>query len=252
MNEPTSSYWSEEEDRVLIEGKRKGDSYKEIAEGLRDRTWKSTRARWIRIKDVEREGKTSYPSVLMRGAVFDIETTDFTTGGVRDHLICTSILPLDSDEVTTLSIKFQDHRNDRKLLERIVDELSQFDILIGHNVAAFDFNWLNSRLMYHNLPNFNKRWIYYDTYQASKRLAIKAKRKSLVFLCDYFRVPCIKTSVYPVSWGMIDSPDEEAFQEALEDIVYHCEEDVKSNRELFYALWPRDRGLMNLPTTRKW
>ena len=213
---------------------------------------KLARAKKKREKPEEEEGKSSYPPVLLRAAVFDIETTDFTTGGIRDHLICTTVLPLDSDETTTISIEFQDYRNDRKLLEGIVEELSQFDILIGHNVAAFDFNWLNSRLMYHNLPNFNKRWIYYDTYQAAKRLAIKAKRKSLVFLCDYFRVPCIKTSVYPVSWGMIDSPDETEFTKALNDIVYHCEEDVRSNRELFFAMWPRDRGLMNLPTTRKW
>ncbi len=194
----------------------------------------------------------SYSPVLMKAAVFDIETSDFTTGGIRDHLICTSILPLDSDEVTTLHIEFKDRRNDKKLLRGIVSEMNKYDFLIGHNIAAFDFNWLNSRLMYHNLPNFGKRWLYYDTYQAAKRLAIKAKRKSLVFLCDYFRVPCVKTSVYPVNWGMIDSPVETEFIDALDDIVYHCEEDVKSNRELFFAMWPRDRGLMNIPTTRKW
>jgi uncharacterized protein YprB with RNaseH-like and TPR domain len=197
-------------------------------------------------------GKSSYPPVLMRAAIFDIETTDFTTGGIRDHLICASLLPLDSDDVTTLSIKFRDKRNDRKLLKEIVKEMNKYDLLIGHNIAAFDFNWLNSRLMYHNLPNFSKRWIYYDTYQAAKRLAIKSKRKSLVFLCDYFKVPYVKTSIYPVSWGMIDSPREAEFTKAVHDIVYHCEEDVKSNRELFFAMWPRDRGLMNLPTTRKW
>ncbi len=196
--------------------------------------------------------KKSYPPVLMKAAIFDIETTDFTTGGIRDHLICTSVLPLDSEEVITKRIEFKDRRNDKKLIRKIVDELNQYDLLIGHNIAAFDFNWLNSRLMFHDLPNFSKRCHYYDTYRAAKRLAIKAKRKSLVFLCDYFRVPCIKTSVYPVSWGMIDSPDEKEFTEALDDIVYHCEEDVKSNRELFFAMWPRDRGLMNLPTTRKW
>ena len=194
----------------------------------------------------------SYSPVLMKAAVFDIETTDFTTGGIRDHLICVSILPLDIDEVTTLHIEFKARRNDKKLLRETVRELNNYDFLIGHNIAAFDFNWLNSRLMYHDLPNFNKRWLYYDTYQAAKRLAIKAKRKSLVFLCDYFRVPYIKTSVFPVDWGMIDSPRVEEFAEALEDIVYHCEEDVKSNRELFFAMWPRDRAQMNIPTTRKW
>jgi len=151
--------------------------------------------------------KQSYPPVLMKAAVFDIETSDLTSAGIPDHMICASVLPLDSDKITTLNIEFTDRRNDKRLVKGVVDELNKYDFLIGHNIAAFDFNWLYSRVMYHNLPNFDKRWLYYDTYQAAKRLAIKSKRKSLVFLCDYFRIPSIKTSVYPVSWGMIDSPD---------------------------------------------
>ncbi len=63
----------------------------------------------------------------MKAAVFDIETTDFTTGGIRDHLICTSVLPLDSDEVITISIEFKDRRNDKKLIKKIVNELNQYD-----------------------------------------------------------------------------------------------------------------------------
>ena len=45
------SYWTEEEDQILINGKRKGATYKEIAAELEDRTWKSIRARWIRIEE---------------------------------------------------------------------------------------------------------------------------------------------------------------------------------------------------------
>jgi len=50
MNEPSRVYWTEEEDQLLIELKRKGASYKEIANVV-GRSWKSVRGRWLRIED---------------------------------------------------------------------------------------------------------------------------------------------------------------------------------------------------------
>jgi len=194
----------------------------------------------------------TYTPVTFDAAVFDIETMSFFTGGVRNHIICTSVLPLKADKPTTFTLKFSDAGNDKKLIDNIVSELEKYDILIGHNIIAFDFNWLNSRIIYHGMPPMGKRWLYYDTYFAAKRIAIKTDRKSLGFLADFFRIPGEKTSVLPVSWGMIDSRNEDEFDEAMEDIVYHCEQDVLLNRQLFYALWPRDHSLGNLPITKKW
>ena len=52
MNETTlPSWWTEEDDQILIEGKRKELTYQEIAEELGGRTAKSVRGRWVRIKD---------------------------------------------------------------------------------------------------------------------------------------------------------------------------------------------------------
>ncbi|HMN11168.1 MAG TPA: ribonuclease H-like domain-containing protein [Bellilinea sp.] len=203
---------------------------------------------------VERESTLfiEYPKVELRSAVFDIECMSLTAGGMRDHLVCVSILPLDSDQVQTLKLEFSDHRDDRRLLKEVREALEEYDILIGHNIIAFDFNWLNTRLTYHNMEPFEKRFLYYDTYQAARRMALKADRKSLGFLTDFFRIDGTKTSVLPVSWSMIDSPNETEFQEALGDIVYHCEMDVRANRSLFDALWPRDKSLANLPITKKW
>jgi uncharacterized protein YprB with RNaseH-like and TPR domain len=192
--------------------------------------------------------------ITFKAAVFDIEVTDFTAGGSMDFLICTSVLPLDSDQPITYRLEWRDKRNDKKLLKRTVAALEEYDILIGHNIAAFDFNWLNSRIMYHGLPEIKKPWLYYDTYQAAKRMAIKARRKSLGFLCDFFRLngENEKTSVLPVSWGMVNSPVKAEFEEAMTDIVYHCEQDVILNRRLFDVLWPRDRQVKNLPKVKKW
>lgn len=192
-----------------------------------------------------------FPRVTLRAAVFDIETTDFKAGGINDHLICCSILPLDEDEVKTIEIAFTDQRDDRNVLATTMRALEDYDILIGHNIAAFDIPWLISRLAYHGMERPMKKFLIYDTYQAARRQSIKAERKSLAFLCDFFRVEYVKTAVLPVSWSMVDSPNEDEFNKAMEDITYHCREDVKANRNLFDALWPLDKSMTNLPVYRK-
>lgn len=193
-----------------------------------------------------------YDRVMLRAAVFDIEVTDFSSGGLKNFMACTSVLPLDSDEISTYALSFDDNRDDRVLCVETVKALDEYDILIGHNIAGFDFNWLYSRLMYHGLAEPRKRWLYYDTYQAARRLAIKSERKSLAFLADFFRLEGEKTAVMPVSWSRLFSSDEDEFDEAMADIVDHCEKDVVLNRNLFDALWPRDGKMANLPKYKKW
>lgn len=192
---------------------------------------------------------TPRKKTMFSAAVFDIECTDFETTGVRNHLICCSVLPL-GGEVKTISISWEDERNDYRMLQEVWRELEKYDILIGHYVNGFDFNWLFSRTMYHGLPNPPKRWLVYDTYHAAKRIGIRS-RKSLEFLIDYFQVEGEKTRILPVAWGNIDSPKKPLFEEALRDIVYHCERDVEANERLFYILWERDL-MPSLPFTKRW
>lgn len=194
--------------------------------------------------------KRQFPKITLDAAIFDIETMDFSAGGVVDHLICVSILPLDQPEPATYRLNFADNGNDVRLLKEIIDALNTFDILIGHNIAAFDLNWLTSRALYHGL-SIDKRFLYYDTYQAARRMAIKADRKSLAFLADFLRVPFTKTAVHPVSWSHVASRDKDEFEEAMNDIIYHCEQDVLANREIFNAIYPRDKSSTSLPFYRK-
>ena len=189
--------------------------------------------------------------VLLKAAIFDIETTALKAGGVNDHMVGMCILPLDSDEISTFKIEFSDHRDDRRVLQEAAEALSEYSFLVGHNITAFDLPWMNSRLVYHNLPALKGKFMIYDTYQASRRCTVKAERKSMAFLCDFFRVEYIKTAILPVSWSMIDSPNRDEFDKAQLDILYHCSEDVKANRNLFDVLWPYDRSEMNVPIYRK-
>ena len=218
------------------------------------RRWKQEwRKRGGRVLEVPlnstEETKTNYrriPSkrVLFKGAVFDLETTDFNTAGFQGHLVCACVLPLDSDEIQTVQIEFNDHKDDRRVLKELIDLLSGYDLLIGHNIASFDLGWLDSRRMFYGWPSL-RSWYYFDTYQVSCSLAIKAGSKRLGWLGDYFGLEGEKTAVYPTSWHMVSNTYEQEYREARQEIVYHCQQDVKSNRNLLDVLFPEALTLKN-------
>lgn len=182
-----------------------------------------------------------------RFAVFDIETTDLAAVGRQGFLVCCSILPLEADEPYTLTLAFGENSgSDRRLVADVLGELSRYDFLVGHNVTAFDLNWLNTRRTLHGLPAM-RRWFVFDTYQVARSLALRVTRKSLAFLCDAYGIECIKTGVYPSAWHEIRSGTEWEFRAAMDDITYHCEQDVLANRRLFERLWCDAFGLPNNP-----
>lgn len=180
------------------------------------------------------------PHVLLKGAVVDIECTDFGTEGYSGYLVAVCVLPLGGESVITYRIEYDEHGDDRRLVREALDALSRYDIIIGHNLAAFDLNWLHSRWLFHDIRGSDvgdwPRWLYADTYQMAKTTAVKT-RKGLGNLGDYFGLGGEKTSIYRTAWNNVRSPYRGDFDEAMSDIIYHCQQDVTLNRNLFDALW---------------
>lgn len=180
------------------------------------------------------------PRFTFKACVFDIECMDFKSDGYQDHLVCVTILPLEEDaEPYTIKVGYKDDRNDKDMLSETLAELAKYDIVIGHNVAAFDLNWLYSRAMYYGMT-MPRSWLYYDTYQVAKTMAIKSATKTLAGLCAYFGIESNKTAVQKAEWSLVDSPTYAEFHYAMENIVDHCEKDVIANRELFDVIWKYD------------
>jgi hypothetical protein len=178
--------------------------------------------------------------VLLKAAIFDIETTNLDAMGYEGFLLVCCILEMDKDEPITLALPHKAGGDDRGMLQQTIEELSAYSFLIGHNIAAFYFNWLTSRLMYHGFE-MPPAWVYFDTYQVSKTLAIKSKRKSLAFLGDFFRIggdENEKTAIYPTAWSMARSPNQDEYDAMIADCVDHCIKDVKRNRDLFNCIYP--------------
>lgn len=181
------------------------------------------------------------PRMFLKGAIFDIECTDFGTESYAGYLIACCILPLDGDEVQTLSIRFEEHGNDLRLLRETLTALAGFDFICGHNTHNFDLNWLHSRWLYHRMRGADagpwpKRWLSFDTYQAAKASAVKT-RKSLGNLGDYFGLEGEKTTIYRTAWNNVRSPYEDEFKATMHNVLYHCQNDVVMNRGLFDILW---------------
>lgn len=202
------------------------------------------------------EEESDYPTVIVpktnnRSCVFDIEVNAPSFGAMTRYshfLICASFFPLDGEEPYTLALNFDEHRDDRWLLYDVMNELAKYTFIIGHNVKGFDLNWLYSRIMTHSWQ-VPKRLFYYDTYQASRRIPILA-RKGLGRLIDLFNYDeAVKTDVTPMTWDRISSNKEQDFNESMKYIVNHCENDVKANRYIYdimmtydphprWGLWP--------------
>jgi uncharacterized protein YprB with RNaseH-like and TPR domain len=172
--------------------------------------------------------------MYFNGVVFDIETTNFGTEGYGGYCVCCSFLELDSDDVETIEIRFEDQRNDARILKEIAKKLAQYTLHVGHNIAAYDYNWLNTKLSYYRLPNLDTAF-YLDTYQVAKSLGIKTT-KSLGNLIDYYQLEGTKTTIYKTSWSQVMSPTEAEFDDALDEISEHCELDVRANRELLHRV----------------
>lgn len=199
-------------------------------------------------------GRRPAEPMFLRAVVFDIETTNFSAESESDILICTSFLPLDAEEPYTVKISHDDiltDNRDASVLKETVEELEKYDILIGHNIAAFDLNWLITRLSFFNMTLPVKRHLYYDTYSAAKRVALKTW-KNLGSLGAFFGVDAEKTKIMRPDWNEILSPNKSRHMHAMEQIAYHCEQDVIMNRQVFWELWAIDNKMRNMKVFPKW
>lgn len=234
-----------------------GYTYQEIADFFKLPTRNPVAAGIRDLPPIQKEQPNmdlpKYPPVSMRSVVFDLETTNFNAESNADILVCGSFMPLDTREVETIAISHREMMSDDRdlaVLNRVIDYLSGFDIVIGHNVAGFDLNWLTTRLLYYGLP-LPHSVLYYDTYSAVKRMALKTW-KNLGNLTAFFGLDGEKTKIFRPDWMNVLHPNEAIHTKAMADIVYHCEEDVKMNAQLFDILYPNDNKLASLPVYNRW
>lgn len=174
----------------------------------------------------------------MRIAIFDIESTGFNAD--FSLLLCCSIKEYGKRKVTTIRAdefsKWKKSRidNNKAVVEATLAELEDYDMLIAHNGEFFDKRFLHTQALRYNLgaPLRFKKLI--DPVLVARR-HMKMGRNSLAALIDYFKISEKKTPLDLEQWMRAGY---DADNVALQKVVTHCIQDVKSLEMVYDKLRP--------------
>ena len=179
--------------------------------------------------------------------VLDIETTALEAVG-GGFILCAVLKPLGNKSVKIFRVdrSHDELGKEKNMLTKLIAELKKYDLVIGHNLEGFDFNYIKTRAMILKVP-FPQRPLIYDTYKGFKRTGYRTvltrmgkPSGSLDMVIDLFRKKQRKTKIYPnhhwdTVWG---SPPER--HAAMRDLIEHCVADVLMNEELFWYVFEAD------------
>ncbi len=164
--------------------------------------------------------------------VWDIETTDFKAD--IGSLMVSSFLDLDTGIPNSRTI----HDFEGTLLDQEVmlaawsaNMIQSSDVLIGHNIKAFDRNFLSGVLARSHLPQAPKR-TYIDTMLISQ-YGVKGRiGNSMANLADIYGLPVPKDRPSKNDWRLYIGGD----PVAVERITVRCETDILVNALLWQEL----------------
>lgn len=173
--------------------------------------------------------------------MFDLECTHLKPNVGR--ILCCSFKPLDGDTYTYSAIEKpymrQDVFDDGRLATAIRDELETYDIIVGHNSKMFDTKFLNARIL--RAGGRTKR----AQYQVDTMWAWRSKASAWSGLNNIqkFALPdneTTKTSVEWEQWMRALGWNKKLREEAMAEIIDHCERDVKVLEDVYRFVVERD------------
>jgi uncharacterized protein YprB with RNaseH-like and TPR domain len=160
-------------------------------------------------------------------AMFDIEATHLKPNVGRT--ICVSIKPINEEPYTLhcLEKRFKkpDVYDDGALAIATLEELEQYDIIVGWNSKAFDYKFLNSRAVrvggrvkvaqYHvdGMWSWRSKMSAWSGLNNAQRFALPGNDTE-------------KTSIEWDKWMQVLGWDPKLSRAALDEIIDHCEKDV--------------------------
>lgn len=171
---------------------------------------------------------------LIRSCTFDIETSNLN--GDFGILLCGVIKPSGEKpkifRLDQLSQKWDKQRSfDKPVVEAFARELSQYDIVAGHNQVRFDLNFLRTRILYWGLPSLKEFKAAIDSCQLLRN-KFKLSWNSLDKATDFLGF----NKKTPVSGNVWMSAFLDGNRRAMNEITEHCVADVLMTEELVIKL----------------
>ena len=181
----------------------------------------------------------------MRTAAFDIETTDLKA--MMGIVLCGAFQPIVPTEYGTVEpytihltteLGVKNPNPDRDLAVMLRDEIESYDMIVTWNGKMFDVPFLNARLLKHGespvRPRFHLDLMYKAGYSANR-----IGSKKLVNVQKFLDLHESKTDIDWDVWKMAIMGSDEA----LAQVIEHCEQDVKVLAEVYWRLLPYVKNL---------
>lgn len=142
-----------------------------------------------------------------------------------------------SFDLSKYDIRSRDDDADLEMLTAFSEIYSQADLVIGHNIKAFDIAVLRARLIKHRLPDLIPVLVD-DTLQSIKGIGFSGR--SLDYLSRYLGVEQKKDHPYELWLGLLQQDPA-----SLASMMEYCRGDVEHNREIYRILLPYIHSSLN-------
>jgi len=172
----------------------------------------------------------------MRIVAWDLETSSLN--GDYGVILCSGFKVVGKGKPWVVSIAdFPEYAknptNDKPLVRAIYDELVQADVILTWYGTYFDLPFINTRLLYHNLPTLPANIPHIDGWKTAK-WKLKLRNNRLNTVQDFLNLPTAKDAVRGPIWVKAIAGDENA----LRYIRTHCKKDVLVLEEAYLRLLP--------------
>ena len=164
--------------------------------------------------------------------IFDIETTGLKANW--SHMLCWCIKDagentIQYDLITPRKVRDKD---DYKLIKSAVEAIKEYDRIVTWYGTRFDLPYLRSRAIYYGIDFPSYQELYHTDlyYLARSKLAMHSNRLGAV--CQFFGIEAKSHPMTPELWIRAGRGE----KEALQTVLTHCEEDVKSTDSCYDML----------------
>lgn len=134
---------------------------------------------------------------------------------------------------------------EKNLLKVVSERLLKADVWLTHFGTWFDIPFVNSRLLYHNLPILPPTFNHIDTWKISKN-RLKLRNNRLITISEFLGTEDEKNAIKPEQWIRALG----GHRKSMDYIVEHCRRDVLVLEEAYLRLRPLvldhpNRGLID-------
>lgn len=125
----------------------------------------------------------------------------------------------------------KDHRDDYEVVKKLHEVLSSADLLIGHNLDAFDVKKINAKFSIYGLEAIDMPPTV-DTLKANKKYR-KSSSNSLAHLAREFKVEQKIDLPSSVMWAADDGDEK-----ALKKLVNYNKGDIRTGAKVYFKMQP--------------